>query len=104
MYIKFHQTQSFKDFHFSVLFNLPTKGASFISTFFSAEVASLLSVNEITTKWFSLFFVSSTDQGGNSWTKLLIMRLITGLLDCRDTKNIRFEHHVVDKIMKGVSF
>ena len=84
--------------------NLPTKGASFISTFFSTEVASLLSVNEITTKWFSLFFVSSTDQGGNSWTKLVIMRLITGLLDCRGTKNIRFAHHVVDKIIKGISF
>ena len=102
--MKFHLTQSFKDFDFSVLRNLPTKGTSFISTFFSTGEASLLSVNEITMKWFSLFFVSSTDQGGNSWTKLVIMRLITGLLDCRDTKNIRFEHHVVDKIMKGVSF
>ena len=104
MYIKFYLTQAFKDFDLSVFPNFPTKGASFISTFFSTGVASLLSVNEITTKWFSLFFVSSTDQGGNSWTKLVIMRLITGLLDCRDTKNIRFEHHVVDKIMKGVSF
>ena len=93
MYIKFYLTQSFKDFDFSVLPNLPIKGASFISTFFSTEVASPLSVNEITTKWFSLVFVSSTDQGGNSWTKLVIMRLITGLLDCRDTKNIHFAHH-----------
>ena len=71
--MKFHLTQSFKDFDFSVLRNLPTKGASFISTFFSTGEASLLSVNEITMKWFSLFFVSSTDQGGNSWTKLVIL-------------------------------
>ena len=91
--MKFHLTQSFKDFDFSVLPNLPTKGASFISTFFSSEVALLSSVNEITTKCFSLFFMSSIGQGGNSCTKLVIMRLITGLLDCRDTKNIRFAHH-----------
>ena len=85
--------EAFKNFDLSVFPNLPTQGASLISTFFSTGVASLLSVNEIATKWFLLYFVSSTDQGGNSWTKLVIMRLITGLLDFRGTKNIRFTNH-----------